>query len=121
MTKTRQYIVRLKRLRVLESFVNVDSSTVRCLGLAVLRQHVAVAVALALTLVDLLTTLHCFAMHRPMRSSHLLGRNTVSVQHITPQTTKAKVPHEASLPHITETTLRYVHFTIFLHIYYSNV
>ena len=48
-----------------------------------------------------------------MRSSHLLGRNTVSVQHITPQTKKAKVPHEASLPHITETTLRYVHFTIF--------
>jgi len=33
----------LKRLRVLESFVNVDSSVVRRLALAVLRQHVAVA------------------------------------------------------------------------------
>ena len=29
----------LKRLRVLESFVNVDSSVVRCLALAVLQQH----------------------------------------------------------------------------------
>jgi len=43
------------RLRVLESFVSVDSSVVRCLALAVLRQHVAVA--LTLTLVALLTSL----------------------------------------------------------------
>jgi len=35
----------------IESFVNVDSSVVRCLALAVLRQHVA----LALTLVAVLT------------------------------------------------------------------
>ena len=48
------------RLRVLDSFVNVDSSVVRCLALAVQRQHVAVAVALwfvALALVVLLTSL----------------------------------------------------------------
>jgi len=43
------------RLRVLESFVSVDSSVVRCLALAVLRQHVAVA--LTLTPVALLTSL----------------------------------------------------------------
>jgi len=43
----------LKRLRVLESFVNADSSVVRCLALAVLRQHVAVALALALGFVAL--------------------------------------------------------------------
>ena len=36
----------LKRLRVLESFVNVDSSVVRFL--AMLRQHVDVALALTL-------------------------------------------------------------------------
>ena len=36
----------LKTLRVLESFVNVDTSVVRRLALAVLRQHVAVALAL---------------------------------------------------------------------------
>jgi len=53
----------LKRLRVIESFVNVDSSVVRCLALAVLRQHVAVAliglgfVALALALALLLVAL----------------------------------------------------------------
>jgi len=51
------------RLRVLESFVNVDSTVVRCLALAVLRQHVAVALALgfvalvlSLILVALLTS-----------------------------------------------------------------
>jgi len=38
----------LKTLRVLESFVNVDTSVVRRLALAVLRQHVAVALALGL-------------------------------------------------------------------------
>ena len=38
----------LKRLRVLESFVNVDSSVVRFLALAMLRQHVDVALALTL-------------------------------------------------------------------------
>jgi len=46
-----------ERLRVLESFVNVGSSVVRCLALAVLRQHVAVALALAVTLVASLTRL----------------------------------------------------------------
>ena len=51
----------MKRLRVLESFANVDSSVVRCLALAVLRQHVAVA--LVLTLVALLTSLAVGAMH----------------------------------------------------------
>jgi len=51
-------------MQVLDSFVknNVDSYVVHCLTLAVLRQHVAVAlafrfVALALTLLALLTSL----------------------------------------------------------------
>jgi len=49
-------------MQVLDSFVknNIDSYVLRCLTLAVLRQHVAVAlgfVALALTLLALLTSL----------------------------------------------------------------
>jgi len=48
------------RLRVLESFANVDSTVVSCLALAVLRQHVAVALALgfvALVLSSILVAL----------------------------------------------------------------
>jgi len=53
-----------ERLRVLESFVNVGSSVVRCLALAVLRQHVAVALALAVTPVASLTRLISVARPR---------------------------------------------------------
>ena len=56
-----------ERLRVLESFVNVGSSVVRCLALAVLRQHVAVALALAVTLVASLTRL--ISVARPHAAS----------------------------------------------------
>jgi len=62
-------------LQVLEGFVNVDSHVVRCLTPAVLRQHVAVALvlgfvplALALTLVALLTSLPTINCPRCARS-----------------------------------------------------
>jgi len=82
-----------KRLRVLESFVNVDSFGVRCLALAVLRQHVAVALGfvalvlalalvivtlvLALALVALLTSLlkaYHWSRHRLQWFIHLQAR-----------------------------------------------